>query len=199
MIRHGAWLLVLLALAGCRAPVVQGPDAALLAAQAGRERALADQPDWALQGRIAVSDGRDGGSGQVEWRQRGDALHVTLRAPVSGQGWQLDARPGEARLDGLDDGPREDRDAERLLADALGWHVPLSALSHWARGARAPGPAQLQFDGDGLPLVLRQQGWTIEYRGWDRSVAPPLPSRVFASAGAHRVRLVIAHWTAPAP
>ena len=72
-------------------------------------------------------------------------------------------------------------------------------MSYAGACARAPGPAQLQFDGDGLPLVLRQQGWTNEYRGWDRSVAPPLPSRVFASAGAHRVRLVIAHWTAPAP
>ena len=62
-IRCLAFAGLLAALAACApAPVRTSADASLLAAQALHEAALAADPDWRLQGRLAVSAGGDGGS-----------------------------------------------------------------------------------------------------------------------------------------
>ena len=202
MIRAGEWrglagLLALLVLAGCaRAPLRQA-DAAFLLAQAEREQRLAAQSEWALSGRVAVSGGGEGGSGRIEWRQRGDDLTVSLSAPVSRESWRLTAGQRWARLEGLEAGPLQGSDPEALLAEALGWNVPLLQLRAWVRGARADGPGEIEFDANGLPARLRQHGWQIEFRGWDPASEPPLPRRVFAESGEYRLRLVVDRWEIP--
>lgn len=189
-----------LTLAACApAPLRRAPDAALLAAQSAREAALAEAPVWSLSGRIAVSDGRDGGSGRIEWSQAGDDLDIRLSAPVSRQSWRLVRQGGRVRLEGLDGGPREGDDPQRLLWEATGWLIPVDALAAWVRGARAPGAATLAFGAEGLPALLEQRDWRVEYRAWDQAAAPPRPLRVFASRGEARVRLQIDRWGWPAP
>lgn len=186
-------LIVLLAACAGR-PTRSGDDDVALAAQATRERLLAEQADWTVHGRLAVSNGRDGGNGQLTWEQQGEQTRFEMRAPVSRQTWRLVAGPGRARLEGLEGGPREGRDAEALLQSELGWTLPLADLAAWARGMRGRGPARIEFAADGLPRLIEQRGWSIEYRGWDSRTEPPLPSRVFASRGQQRVRLAIERW-----
>ena len=181
-------------LAACAAPHIRQADTALLAAQHERERLLASQPRWSLTGRVAVSDGKDGGSGSLEWLHTPEATRFELRAPVSRQSWRLSVDETGARLDGLEGGPREARRAEALLRRELGWELPLVDLSAWVRGARGDGRARIEFGADGLPALIEQHGWRVEYRGWDHTHTPPLPTRVFAERGPHRVRLAISRW-----
>lgn len=188
---------LLLGLAACApAPVRTSADAALLAAQAAHEAALAAEPDWRLQGRLAVSAGGDGGSGRIDWVQDGDAYDIRLSAPVTRASWRLQGGNGAARLEGLEGGPLSGPDARRLLAEATGWDIPVQALSHWVRGGRAPGPAHIEFGPDGLPALIVQQGWSVEYRGWTAGPAP-LPKRVFASRDGASVRLAVDVWEVP--
>lgn len=193
--------LVVLALAACaprlaRVPAGEAPDRAqLLAAQSAREAMLAESPDWSLAGRLAVSVAGEGGSGRLDWRQRGESAEIRLSAPVTRQSWVLATAPGLARIEGLPDGPREGPEAEALLHEATGWTIPVGALSSWVRGARAAGPADIEFGPDGLPLLIRQGGWTVEYRAWDGG-EPARPLRVFARRGDASVRLVVDAWGA---
>jgi outer membrane lipoprotein LolB len=187
-------LSLVVLLAGCAGQPRRDASPQDLAQQAAREALLAGQAQWSLEGRIAVSGGGDGGSGQLRWTQAGAETVFEMRAPVSRQTWRLTASPGSVRLDGLDGGPRTGDDAEALLRSELGWNLPLSNLASWVRGMRGPGPARVQLDADGLPAAIEQHGWRIEYRAWDRSTDPALPSRVFASRGDQRVRLAVSHW-----
>lgn len=194
MTRHACLALALLVLAACAPAPVRGPgDAAQLAAQLAHEAALAADPDWGLEGRLAVRAGGEGGSGRLEWTQRGEDFRIRLSAPVTGQGWALVGGPGEARLEGLDEGQLAGDDPRRLLAEATGWDIPVQDLAYWVRGGRAPGPAELEFGPDGRPARLLQQGWTVEYREW----AGDRPRRVFASRGEASVRLVVDRWETP--
>ena len=194
MTRHACLALALLVLAACVPAPVRGPgDAAQLAAQLAHEAALAAEPDWGLEGRLAVRAGGEGGSGRLEWTQRGEDFRIRLSAPVTGQGWVLAGGAGQARLEGLDEGVLVGDDPRRLLADATGWDIPVQDLAYWVRGGRAPGPAELEFGPDGRPARLLQQGWTVEYREW----AGDRPRRVFASRGEASVRLVVDRWEAP--
>jgi len=186
-------LLAVFVLAGCAAPRIK-PDADLLARQDARERALATQRTWQLEGRLGVSDGRDGGSGSLQWRQDGDAFHFSVHAPVTGKTWVLSGDPGHATLSGLREQPVEGADAAKLLERELGWHVPVAELTDWVRAARAHGEAHIEFRSDGLPAVIEQDGWKIEYPDYDSASQPPLPRRIFASRGDYRVRLSVSQW-----
>lgn len=182
-----------LVLAACAAPRVK-PDSDLLARQAERERALSAQPNWVLSGRLGVSNAKDAGSGSLEWKQDGDAFRFSVHAPVTGKTWVLAGDAHRVVLEGLREQPVEGTDAAALLERELGWHVPVAELTEWVRAARAKGEAEIEFRSDGLPAVIRQDGWKIEYPDYDEARQPPLPRKVFASRGEYRVRLSVGEW-----
>ena len=84
--RLGGVLLLGLALGGCSRQTVRPSVPSETPSFQGNQRV----PEaWHLSARLAVSNGQDGGSGRLEWTQQGEFFDVTLRAPVSGQNWQL--------------------------------------------------------------------------------------------------------------
>lgn len=196
VVRGTALTGLMLLLGACAAPVLR-PDSASLAAQELRERELATQPDWSLTARLAVSSADDGGSGSLEWQQRGPDFRFAVHAPVTGKTWVLSGDNRHAVLEGLRAEPLHGADAEKLLERELGWQVPLAELRSWVRGVRAPGRAELLFRSDGLPAELAQAGWIVEYRDYDLTQQPPLPRKIFARRGDYRVRLVVQRWQMP--
>ena len=195
-LRRAALVAIVAMLAACVGPAVR-PEADLLAAQKAREEAIAAQSDWQFEGRIAVSDGRDGGSGAIAWRQQGATFDIEVTAPVTGHAWRLEGGPGHAVLSGLEQGEVEGEDVDDVVARALGWHVPFTELVAWVRGVRASGSAELRFGRDGLPESLVQDGWTVRFPGFDDSVSPPRPRKVFAKRGHWSVLLAVSRWTVP--
>jgi outer membrane lipoprotein LolB len=182
---------------GACAPVVQRPlIVGSEATQAAREKQLAARPAWAFTGRLAVSQGSNGGNARVQWRQDGPDFDIQLSAPITRQSWRLKQVGGKVSLEGLEGGPREGSDAEAMLREATGWRIPLTEMAAWVRGVRAPGPSELGYDPHGLPATLSQDGWTVEYRAWSAGT-PPLPEKVFARQGEASVRLLIESWDAP--
>ena len=209
---HACVVAACLVLAACVGrPVRQAPPVApgtALATQEAREAALRADADWSLAGRVALANGRRGGSGRLEWRQAGDHYSVSLSAPITRQSWRLGTGPEGATLEGLEGGPRHGPDPAALLLQSTGWQIPLEALPAWLRGVRAAGlgPATLAFGEDGRLATMEQGGWTITYADWrlpglpagttatgeDPGVA--LPHRLEAVRGEARVRLVVDAW-----
>lgn len=178
--------------------------AAAEAAQDAREAGLGlasgqacDGPAWELQGRAALSNGQQGGSGRLEWRQGGGSSEVTLSAPVTRQSWTLATQAGSATLAGVPNGPLQGADAGALLRQATGWEIPVAALGCWVRGARADagrfGPATLGFDAGGRLRRIEQAGWRIDYPQWP--AVADLPPRITAVRGNDEVRLIVDSWS----
>lgn len=174
-------------------------------AEAARVQALRAQPDWTFQGRVAVSKGKNGGSGRIDWSQQGADYQVQLSAPVTRQSWRLQGNTlqGAGRLEGLDGGPREGADAAQVVQDATGWEIPVNQLPDWTRGLVLQGTDEngLQRDAEGRPRRLQQAGWVVEYLDWhsgegDQQV---LPRRIEATNGDAKVKLVIDQWGTPGP
>jgi outer membrane lipoprotein LolB len=185
-----------LLLLGACAPVRVRENPASSAAQAAREAVLAPRTHWTISARIAVSSGKDGGPGELEWRQDGGDYSFTVHAPVTGKTWKLSGDSNHAVLEGVDSQALTGNDPQRLLRERLGWDIPLNDLIAWVRGLRAPGtPATVQYDAQDLPAVIEQAGWRIEFRDWFDDRNPPLPRKVFASRGDARVRVAISQWS----
>lgn len=170
--------------------------------QQRREAVLALQAAWSMQGRVALSNGRDGGSGRIDWRQEGDHYEVSLSAPVTRQSWRISGDDAHARLEGLGDGPLEGDDPSALLHEATRWDIPVTALASWVRGARADaarhGEAHLAFGADGRLAALEQAGWTVHYSAWQAGTGVELPGRLDATRGSAKLRLVVDAWDAGA-
>ena len=182
------------ALPAC-APVRTRGTTEQVQAQTSREAMLAQRTSWNFDGHFAVSDGHDGGSGTLTWQANGSAFSLELRAPVTGKTVQLQGGPGGAVLTGLRELPIRGDDAQALLADEFGWHMPVEQLTWWVRGLRAPEtPAEVSYGENGLPSLLKQDGWSVEYRDWYADSEPPLPRKVFASKPPYTVRLLIDRW-----
>ena len=209
--------LGLAVLAGCQAvpmadqkpvdAVVVG-DAKSPAAIAHRQRirqlGLADGdcagPAWAMTGRVALSNGKDGGSGRIEWTQSGGKARIELTAPVTRQGWALDVDADGATLQGGPNGPVRGTDTATLLRERTGWDIPVAGLGCWVRGAWADeavfGPARVGYDADGQVQRIEQAGWVIDYAEWkpDAASGVDLPARITALRNADRVRLLVDRW-----
>ena len=136
---------------------------------------------WRVSGRVAVSDGREGGSGRFDWTQNGDAYVMTIRAPVSNQTWRLSGDAGHALLEGAASGPMEGADPEELLVRGTGWHLPVRQMRHWVRGIPHSSGADARVDAKGLPSELNEAGWTLQFRSYDQSLDPPMPTRIAAT------------------
>ncbi len=187
--------VIALMLVAC-APVRIKESAETNSAQASREAKLASVRHWTLTARLSVSDGKDGGSGELVWKQDGDNYDFTVHAPVTGKTWKLSGDASRATLEGVDAQPDTDSSAERLLKQRLNWDVPLSKLNDWVLGLRARGSKpQIQYDEKNLPAVIEQDGWKVEYKDWFVDRDPPLPRKVFASRGNSRVRVSIEDWS----
>lgn len=185
----------LVALAAC-APVRMREDEATLRAQAARESQLEKVVKWTLDARLAVSDGRDGGNGDLHWLQDGARFDLTVHAPVTGRTWRLHGEGRDFTLEGAAVEPLRGAEAEAVLARELGWEAPVAELAWWVRGLRAPGAkAELVFDASGRPAMLRQSGWQIEYRDWFAERTPALPRKMFATRGKSRVRMFVEDWS----
>jgi outer membrane lipoprotein LolB len=166
---------------------------------ASQWRALAPGDDPArteafrVSGRLAVSNGHDGGSAGFLWIQDGERFEVELRQPVSQRTWRLSGDSRGAVLEGDPAGPRRADSAEQLLAEVLGWNVPVQALTRWVRGLPGDGRASdARRDNDGRLLRLEQDGWQVDYRGWldDGS----WPTRIQARQPPYSVRLNVQDW-----
>ena len=184
-----------MAVLGACAPVRVRETPAAQAAQVAREGQLKARTHWTINARIGVSNGKDGGSGDLVWTQNGDRYEFTVHAPVTGRTWKLSGDAHEAVLEGVDPQPAADSDPERLLRERLGWDMPLAQLSAWVRGMRASGSANVEYDAQNLPASIEQSGWKVEYREWLSDRDPPLPRKLFASRGNARVRVAIESWS----
>ena len=155
---------------------------------------------------MAVSQGRKGGSGRVDWKQQGRQYTVELSAPITRQSWRLsgDTHYEAGTLEGMEGGPRHGEDAEALLQEATGWAIPVNLLPDWVRGLPVRDTsesAQVTYAADGRPQSLQQLGWTDEYRDWHPALEgrPALPRRIEARNGEAQVKLLVDRWDFIAP
>lgn len=189
--------LALLAMAGCAGrPAREVVDAGeLLRARAELMRSW---PIWSFEGRVAVRDGREGGSGRIRWREGDGRYEITLRAPVFATTWELAGDATRSELRGAGPRPVQGADPEELLARGTGWHLPVRHARAWVRGlALDPTHARVDESRDGLPAVLVENGWTVEFGQWASpgDGLPPMPQRIVARRAPWEVRLAISRWS----
>ncbi len=174
--------------------------AVLLSACAGREVAqpqlVLSPSDWQLEGRLALSNGRDGGSGSLSWTQHSNDSQLAFVGAFGRGGWRLTVTPGNAEL-ALNDGQVMVAPAVgELVTRATGWEIPVEALTFWVTGRAQPGfPVTTEENPLGYLDRLTQHGWRVQFDGRLPVGNGSLPRKITATRGSDKVRLLVKRWT----
>lgn len=156
--------------------------------------------DWSLEGRLAISDEADGGSGQLRWRQQEGGTRMDFHGALGRGAWRLEADSAGAELQ-LADGSLSRADSvDALVRAEIGWRVPVESLAWWIRGLAAPGPLEHRLlDEQGRLSELAQDGWRIEFDRYGDFSSVSMPVRLTARQDDRTVKLAIRKWQLSAP
>lgn len=191
----GALALLLMVISGCATPTKPLIEKRSMVASDWLEA----QEDWSFRGKMAVSDGQEGGQLSLTWVSREGVNDIQVRSGLAGPRWQIAFGEGFARFSGTDVVAQAGQDAEDLLFEATGWPLPMDRLRHWVRGLAAPSDQQVRRDQEGALLSLEAQGWVVEFSG-HRLVPVGMGQWVMLPAGLelnrppYRIRLVTERW-----
>ncbi len=150
---------------------------------------------WEVSGRIALSDGERGGQLSFDWKAQGDQHDVRLRTLAGGKQWRLLFNPHGAVLEGSDVGLMRGPNPDALVAEAVGWPIPVTRLAWWLRGLSSPAGERVVFASDGTMETIAEPPWTLEYQRFTQPGQGPLmPVRMQADSPPYQVRLVMRNW-----
>ena len=162
-----------------------------------RQQALEQIRTWHLSGRVAVSAEEEAFTATLVWKQ-GDAGVYELRliAPFSQGTVRLDGDASGVVMRTSESGAAlYAPDAESILFQQFGWHVPVDALRYWVRGIPAPDShAEKVLDNDGRLLELKQSGWQVRFLRYAQVGQWQLPEKIFLERDSVSVRIVIQDW-----
>ena len=133
--------------------------------------ANAESSAFALNGRVSIRHLEQRHSAGLHWKHQAQSDEILLLTPLGQTAARVYRDDGHATLD---EGGRhyQDVDAESLMQQVLGWHLPLEGLHYWVLGKADPGvPAQIERAGNGQISVLRQDGWEVRFLHYAESKA----------------------------
>ena len=189
--RWAALALIIALLAGCAWDTREPMAAGTWVAQ--RQQAFSQLGEWRVHGRLAISNGEDGGSAGFVLNDS-SAGEMRLNLSATGGRWRLVADAGQASLEGSRVPLRRARYPEPLVEHALGWYLPVTLMRDWIRGIPAPPGAQLEFAEDGSLSALNHAQWQIEYQRYREVDGLWLPQKVVATSGDYKVSVIVLGW-----
>jgi outer membrane lipoprotein LolB len=175
---------------------MQAPESAsAVMAYQTRLQELQSHDQWTLRGRLAISDGMEGGSGNFIWQNDGDRTRMSFHGAMGKGAWQLQADHSGARIELANGEIHEAATVAALVVQEVGWQVPIDALSWWVKGLADPAKWESrELSGHGLLMKLSQFGWEVEFGNYDEVDGSKLPSKLIARRGKYLVKMVVRIW-----
>ena len=152
---------------------------------------------WKLNGRLSINSERESGTVTFHWSQDDEAYLMRFNAPL-GQG-TFALRGGEE--DGVYLLTAKNKilhadNAETILQQTVGWHVPVSGFRHWVRGLQEPGVdmTNQQVDDQGRITEMQQADWNISIKRYIDVEGLDLPAKIFMHNDHVKLKLIIQTW-----
>ena len=147
--------------------------------------------EWSFNGKMAIKDQRNNGSGRISWNRSKNSTQVEFKAPLGQGNWKLTEDLISAKLLSSKNGTTTATNAKLLLSNELGWDFPWNQLKFWIRGYHQN---QVLNPHKNLPKVINDLGWKIDYQAWMNTPLGMLPKKIKASKDEYSVKLIIYNW-----
>lgn len=157
---------------------------------------------WVISGRISIQTEYDGGQADFSWQQHNlTDYNIRLIAPMGAGTTLIKGRADGVSLSTSAGDEMRDTDVDKLLQRLNGWPLPVSGLQYWVKGLPAPNSAFeiTQWKDSGLPEVMLQDGWRIEFKKYKAHGNYHFPGKLFINRQKADeevdVRLIIRQWS----
>lgn len=164
-----------------------------------RAHTLTQIHNWEIQGRTVITQGKEGWNVGLYWQEKDNNYQIKLTGPFSQGGVTLDGNQENVTLTMSNGKQFSASTPEKLIADIVGWKLPVSALRDWVRGL--PYSEQsidlVKYNDDGKIIYLEQQGWSVEFKRYIPFENYSMPAKVFIKHPELSIRLIIADWDRP--
>jgi len=148
-----------------------------------------------IDGKIAASDGKQGFSAGLRWRQHGDAASIDLSAPLGFGAAHIEQGGDGLTVTTAQGATFTGAGADNQLAATLGFEPPLGSLRFWVLGASDPAlPAQESIDEQQRLAHLEQDGWHVDFEDYAVVNEQWLPRRLTVTRQALRLKLIVNTW-----
>lgn len=187
------WLALVVLLVGC---------AALPPVEHGEGRLPDDLAAFTLEGKVAWRHPEGRGNANLSWAQDDEAFALLLTGPLGHGAVRIEGDGEWVRLESSE-GVRHAPRADDLLAETLGFPVPVSQVRWWVLGLPAPpaegnGPVRVhERDAHGRPDLITQDAWRIRWADRRLVADYALPRRVEISRDDVSLILVVGAWSLP--
>jgi len=192
-------LILTFFLSGCasflQAPITTNKPVNHYLPWAQRKAQLNTLQNWQANGNIAIHTSKgSGANASFNWQQIQRNYQLRLFGPFGIQSILLSGNPQQVTLFARNQVVSADN-AESLLAQQTGLHLPVSQLYYWLRGLPAP---QLRYticlDAYNRLLKLRQSGWRIEYLHYTNVGKLDIPDQIVLTHPQWKIRILVTHW-----
>jgi outer membrane lipoprotein LolB len=149
---------------------------------------------FSMNGRISVDHHGERHSAGLHWTHSKQSDEILLLTPLGQTVARVYRDDSHATLD---DGDKhyQDIDAESLMEQVLGWHLPLNDLHLWLLGMPdSDAAARIERDDIGRISVLHQSGWDVHYLRYADNSPESLPTRLRLNHEDMQVQLLIDEW-----
>lgn len=181
-IRRQTWLIALLTALMSACSSIQPPE------PIPNTEGNAAINTWQLSGKIGLRSEGKAHSAYLNWQQCEQQYHIRLSGPLGQGAASLTGDDTRATLKSRDNEVSANN-PEQLLAQQLGWTIPVQELLYWVRGIPAPDqPYQL------IDNQLLQAGWQLSYHRWQQVGTQQLPAKMIASHPRAKVTLILKEW-----
>lgn len=154
--------------------------------------------DWSFSGRVGFADGKDSGSGSLDWRQQAGLSTVDFHGPLGAGAVHMegDASALHVKTSRGDDFVTTDPEAD--LGERLHQPLPVLSLRYWVLGIPDPGSEFTKDSAGGELKSLDQRGWHVEYQEYAEVQGHALPVKLSLERDAVRIKVAVSEWSLPA-
>ena len=143
--------------------------------------------------------------GSFQWAQSSDHTVVTLLSPLGQIVATIDLTANTATLTQAGKPPRSASNVDELVANSLGWPLPISGMRRWLQGFVTDTKGQEISATPQMPdAIMTRDGWRIRYASWQddaTAASKTRPKRIDLDrttneAGDVAIRVVLDTWQA---
>jgi len=163
------------------------------------ETQLAALADWALSGRVGFVNGKDSGSGSLDWQQQAGISILDFHGPLGAGAMHIEGDASALRVKTSRGDDFITTDPETDLGERLHQPLPVLSLRYWVLGLPDPGADFVKVsDASGEIESLDQLGCHVEYQEYAGVDGYSLPVRLTLQRGAVHIKVAVSDWTLPA-
>lgn len=154
------------------------------------------QATWQEGGVFGYRNGDKGFSAGYVWQNSKDQYNIQLIGPLGAWRAKLSGDNRQAQLATSDGKMFSAKSPALLMAQNLGWSIPVENLRHWLWATPVPTiPGEVSRKANGEVTQIKQSGWIVQYPYYQNFAGYYLPARIVLIQDSKKITVVIDHFT----